>query len=572
MLDENAFYSFQKAAAASKRRAKTKRQLTFLFSLSFSLSLFSNQATAIPAILSGGSDLLLASHTGSGKTLAYLSPVVARLRREEEEAAAASSSASTSPSPSRPRPRLTRPRRARALVLGPTRELTDQIGRVAKALGHVAKCSSAVANAGGGLGEQGRALERGVDVLVATPARAWALAKSGALSLGDVSICILDEADTLCDASGAGKGGFKAEVTPLLGALRARDRKRVAEAEAAAAAAEAAAAAAAAAESSGEGEAYLPLSPSPPPPPPPPRACEFVLVAATVAGQSRRSLLSDFPEAKSVESSTLHRGAPGARHEFVKLSGRDRLVVLSEVVSAAAAAAAAAKKGSSPNSPRRVIVFANTIASARAAAHALDEAGMAPLSVHGEVPPAERAAALEKFSSAAGSPRPRVMVCTDLAARGLDIGDSGVDAVINADFPRNAEDYLHRAGRTARGAGGVLFSAATGRAPPPPPKGTVISLVGGNDREKTLAARLSRALAAGQSVEGVSGDKRATPPAAKPRPETLARRAAEALAAKNRRRGVRGAARHGVGGGEGEEESRGIKRRPRSVRQTSTKR
>jgi len=446
-------------------------------------------------------------------------------------------------------------------VLGPTRELTDQIARVVKALGHVAKCSSAVANAGGGLGEQGRALERGVDVLVATPARAWALAKSGALSLGDVSVCVLDEADTLCDASGNGKGGFKAEVAPLLAALRARDKKRATEA---------------AEREEAEGGETTPLPPSFPLP----RPCEFVLVAATVGGQSRRSLLSDFPGAKSAEASTLHRGAPGARHEFVKLGGRDRLVVLSEVVGAAASKKA---KSSSSSSPRRVIVFANTIASARAAAHALDEAGMSPLSVHGEVPPAERASALEVFSSSAANPSPssaaaRILVCTDLAARGLDIGESGVDAVVNADFPRNAEDYLHRAGRTARGAGGLLFSSSNNSpsSPSPPPtqqKGAVISLVGGNEREKTLAARLAHALSTNQSVEGISGDKRDRPPTAKPRPETLARRAAESLAAKNKRRGVRGAARHGGGGGEeGGEAGGGIKRRPRSVRQTSTKR
>lgn len=543
------------------------------------------QATAIPAILSGGSDLLLASHTGSGKTLAYLSPVVARLRREEEEAATAAAASPSSLSLSSPeggtqqrqqprRQRLTRPRRPRALVLGPTRELTDQIGRVAKALGHVAKCSSAVANAGGGLGEQGRALARGVDVLVATPARAWALAKSGALSLGDVSVCVLDEADTLCDASGEGKGGFKAEVAPLLAALRARDRKRAAEA---AERAEEAAEAEAAAEG-GEGEA-IPLPPAPPPPLR--RPCEFVLVAATVGGRSRRSLLlSDFPGARSVEASTLHRGAPGARHEFVRLAGRDRLVVLAEVVAQqAASAGAAAKKKGGNSSVRRVIVFANTIASARAAAHALDEAGLAPLSVHGEVPPAERSSALEAFCSSSppssgSSSRTKILVCTDLAARGLDIGDSGVDAVVNADFPRNAEDYLHRAGRTARGAGGLLFSSASaaddGAAQPQKVSGTVVSLVGGNEREKTLAARLGHALAAGMSVEGISGDKRVAPPAAKPRPETLARRAAELLAAKNKRRGVRGAARHG--GEEGEGEGSKIKRRPRSVRQTSTKR
>jgi len=81
-----------------------------------------------------------------------------------------------------------------------------------------------------------------------------------------------------------------------------------------------------------------------------------------------------------------------------------------------------------------------------------------PSIFHGNLPPMQRASIIEKFSS--GSIR--VLVCTDLAARGLDT--PWVNHVINFDFPRSLQDYLHRAGRTARaGRGGAVTSFVTGK-------------------------------------------------------------------------------------------------------------
>lgn len=133
------------------------------------------QAAAIPALLAGG-DTLLAARTGSGKTLAFLAPLFHRLRAAEAEAGA----------------RLARPRRPRALVLCPTRELTDQTLRVAKALSKGgAPLAVAGADATGGIREQTAALARGADLLVATPARVATLKAGGALALGDVEVVVL---------------------------------------------------------------------------------------------------------------------------------------------------------------------------------------------------------------------------------------------------------------------------------------------------------------------------------------------------------------------------------------------
>lgn len=80
------------------------------------------------------------------------------------------------------------------------------------------------------------------------------------------------------------------------------------------------------------------------------------------------------------------------------------------------------------------------------------------------------------------------MVCTDIAARGLDFKGS-IDHVINFDFPRTPIDYLHRTGRTARAGG----------------KGRITNLVAKPDR--VLAARIEWALSKGEALDQLSADK-----------------------------------------------------------------
>ena len=87
------------------------------------------QRLAFPTILQRKS-VLVASHTGSGKTLAYLLPIVQELKRQEAEGT-----------------HVGRPRRPRVIVLAPTRELTEQIGGVAKQLAHFAKIRASALSA-----------------------------------------------------------------------------------------------------------------------------------------------------------------------------------------------------------------------------------------------------------------------------------------------------------------------------------------------------------------------------------------------------------------------------------------
>ncbi len=101
----------------------------------------------------------------------------------------------------------------------------------------------------------------------------------------------------------------------------------------------------------------------------------------------------------------------------------------------------------------RVIVFSRTKHGANRVAQQLERSGVSAEAIHGNKTQGARQQALEKFRSG----RARVLVATDIAARGIDV--DGVTHVINFDLPNVPESYVHRIGRTARaGAAGIAFS------------------------------------------------------------------------------------------------------------------
>lgn len=241
---------------------------------------------------------------------------------------------------------------------------------------------------------------------------------------------------------------------------------------------------------------------------------------------------------RRVEAAGLHTPPPTARHEFVPAGADDKLTLLLD------AAARATARG------RRAVAFCGTLASARACGHALSEAGFDACCLHGDIPADARAGELARFCEVReeGGGLPRILVATDVAARGLDI-PGGVDAVINFDFPRTAVDYVHRAGRTARAGA----------------KGLVVSLVAGHD--KILASRIEDAVRRGAPLDGLTRNKADRPPHMAPSAATRARKAEEAAAARAARRGRRGAARFDENEGGG-----GKPRAAAKPRQRSTKR
>ena len=147
------------------------------------------QSEAIPVVLDG-KDLLACAQTGTGKTAGFLLPILHELAY------------ATGP-------------RLRALVLSPTRELAAQLGKSALKYGKYLQLRSTVVFGGVGLGPQIDQLERGVDLLIATPGRLLDHMQRGNLSFHALSAVVLDEADRMLDM------GFLPDVRRILNALPA---------------------------------------------------------------------------------------------------------------------------------------------------------------------------------------------------------------------------------------------------------------------------------------------------------------------------------------------------------------
>lgn len=365
------------------------------------------QCIGIPAVLDGKS-VVLGSHTGSGKTLAYLLPLVQLLRRDEDLHGM-----------------LMKPRRPRAVVLCPTRELCEQVFRVSKSISHHARFRSTMVSGGGRLKPQEDSLNSPIDMVVGTPGRVLQHIEEGNLVYGDIKYLVLDEADTMFDH------GFGPDIRKFLGPLRSRASKP-------------------------DGLGF-----------------QTVLVTATMSKAVQNLVDEEFQGIAHLRTSSLHKKIANARHDFLKLSGSEnKLEALMQVLEPSLA------KGN------RVMVFCNTLNSSRAVDHYLNENQISTVNYHGEVPAEQRVENLEKFKSNDGDCP--TLVCTDLAARGLDLD---VDHVVMFDFPSNSIDYLHRTGRTARmGA-----------------KGKVTSLVA--RRDLILATRIEEAIMKNESLESLSVDR-----------------------------------------------------------------
>ena len=135
------------------------------------------QAQAIPTLLEGR-DLLGIAQTGTGKTAAFMLPSIDRLTQSNK----------------RPQPRS-----CRMLVLAPTRELASQIAESARAYSRFSHMSVATVFGGTSINKNRQDVSRGVDVLVATPGRLIDLIEQGMLTLRQVEILVLDEADQMLD-------------------------------------------------------------------------------------------------------------------------------------------------------------------------------------------------------------------------------------------------------------------------------------------------------------------------------------------------------------------------------------
>jgi ATP-dependent RNA helicase RhlE len=331
------------------------------------------QEKAIPHVMAGR-DLMGCAQTGTGKTAAFALPILQRLGRTGR--------GQESPHSGR-KGKGRSPRPVRALVLTPTRELANQIGESFREYGKYTGLKQTVVYGGVSQGPQERALQGGVDVLVATPGRLLDLMSQGLVKLGAIEIFVLDEADRMLDM------GFIYDIRRLIDQLPSRRQS--------------------------------------------------LFFSATIPGPIRRladSILHD-PVRVAV---TPQKPAPEAVEHFLYFVEKsDKPALLRHLLG-------------NPTL-RNVLVFTRTRHGADRVARHLAQAKISAEAIHGDKTQKARESALENFQRG----RSRVLVATDIAARGLDF--VGLSHVLNYDLPNEPESYVHRTGRTGRaGASGIALS------------------------------------------------------------------------------------------------------------------
>ena len=326
------------------------------------------QEQAIGHLLAGR-DLIGCAQTGTGKTAAFTLPILQYLAKN-------------------PRP-LTRGR-ARALVLAPTRELAAQIGESVKNYGRYLNATHAVIFGGVGQHPQVRAIERGVDILVATPGRLLDLMNQRHVHLDQVEVFVLDEADRMLDM------GFIHDVKRVIAKLPVK-RQTI----------------------------FFSATIEP----------EVVRLAQTIVHNAVHvSVTPDKPAVERIRQKVF----------FVDKQHKDAL--LAQLLQA--------------EHLSRVLVFVQMKHAADKVVRRLVSLNISATAIHSNKSQNARTEALARFKRG----QIRVLVATDIAARGIDV--ESISHVVNYDLPNTPETYVHRIGRTARaGAEGdaVSFCSAPER-------------------------------------------------------------------------------------------------------------
>lgn len=319
------------------------------------------QAQTIPHLMAGR-DVLGCAQTGTGKTAAFALPILNRLGKHNRQSV---------------------PNAPRVLVLAPTRELAVQIDGSFATYGSHLSIKQALVYGGVSQAKQVRALNRGPQVLVATPGRLLDLMNQGHVSLGRLEVFVLDEADRMLDM------GFLPDLKRIIAAL--------------------------------------------------PEQRQSLFFSATLPpkiSQFSRRLLRN-PVSVDVTPETTSVEQIDQRVLFVEPNRKKAL--LEEVLRS--------------DGVERTLVFTKTKRRANHVSDLLNRRGIRASAIHGNKSQAARQRALDEFRRK----RVQVLVATDVASRGIDV--DGITHVVNFELPLEAENYVHRIGRTGRaGASGVALS------------------------------------------------------------------------------------------------------------------
>ncbi len=311
------------------------------------------QAEAIPIAVTGR-DVLGIAQTGTGKTASFTLPMITRLETGRARA-----------------------RMPRSLILAPTRELAAQVAQSFEKYGINHKLTVALLIGGVSMDDQVRKLDRGVDVLIATPGRLLDHFSRGRVMLMGVEILVIDEADRMLDM------GFIPDIEKICKLL-------------------------------------------------PPRR-QTLFFSATMPPEITRlvsQFLKDPVRIEVARPATTAKTITQAFKFCPSTDDRDKRAILRELLH--------------DLDVKNAIIFCNRKRDVAILLKSLMKHGFSAGAIHGDLDQTTRMATLDAFREG----RIQLRAASDVAARGLDIPD--VSHIFNSDVPWQADDYVHRIGRTGR--------------------------------------------------------------------------------------------------------------------------
>ncbi|OPA74240.1 DEAD/DEAH box helicase [Paenibacillus selenitireducens] len=325
------------------------------------------QEQSIPAILAGR-DLLGCAQTGTGKTAAFSLPMIQLLLEQQQG-------------------KLTAVRRIRSLILSPTRELALQIAENIQAYSQFTdlRCTAIV----GGVSQkvQERALQRGADIVIATPGRLIDLINQKCIDLQYVNILVLDEADRMLDM------GFIHDVKRIIAKM--------------------------------------------------PRKRQTLFFSATMPPEISKLVKTLLVNPVKVEITPVSSTVDRIQQSVYRVDKGNKQHLLNHLLQ--------------DKSIVTALVFTRTKHGADRVVRELTKVKITAQAIHGNKSQNARQLALRNFKSGVT----RVLVATDIAARGIDIEE--LSHVINFNLPNIPETYVHRIGRTGRaGQSGIAISFCDG--------------------------------------------------------------------------------------------------------------
>ena len=325
------------------------------------------QFKAIPHVLAG-EDVLAIAQTGTGKTAAFVIPVLHKLIQGKQKQ-----------------------KGIRCVVMVPTHELASQITGVFHSLSRNTGIKTMELIGGVNQDPQIQQLQKGVDVLVATPGRVFDLVNQKHLRLYNTEILVVDEADQMLDR------GFYKDINDLIRFL--------------------------------------------------PKKRQTLYFSATIDAKIKKLAYSLVRNPIRIQISPKNPVSKNVTHHVAHIEMDDKRFFLERLVK--------------ENDESKILVFVRTKVRAERVLKAMDRAKIKAVSIHSDKTQDERNEAMRRFRSG----EIKMLVATDISARGIDIPN--VEFVVNYDLPEQAENYVHRVGRTGRGT----------------EKGNAVSFCAGEERE-----------------------------------------------------------------------------------------